>query len=505
MQLVTTRSLTSARWARRGVPLTRPGVIIKADGALQRHRGILLWQVAGRRGGHPHHTGSVSVHVHTHHAHPPSLQHNNPPPSCSRPTDNFPHQIATYHALYLSARNYPNIPLKRSFDWYLNASVQSIYAANCVGATGDAGCLITVGLMDGTVFREVLMSLKAEGPAWAADAARVEALQRARVFGDTRGWVGWNSLDNPAGSEFAWDTTGQEEVAVWGAWFDATSPLWMQGDLNARTVDSILGYTGAPPTFAFSGSSYGMCDFSNNAKWMVTGGCEREGGHYRSGLNSIPVIERYRRNPDDFTLLQIGIAGVMSCLPNIDASGAPSMAFHTHPFIHEHDPNSGDHGLAFYGHSLNAGAYLHTHPVLGPLCFMCDAALSNGTLTVSPRDTYHVRAFLEPLGLWVVAEAGRIASVALPWPLPPAGGAVTIAFEPSAAAAATAGLPTAPYARLRLRVEASAPASRPFSFAAGAAPLVRGAFEFDPTADPSAATVVRITFVRAAGPGPSRS
>jgi hypothetical protein len=53
----------------------------------------------------------------------------------------------------------------------------------------------------------------------------------------------------------------------------------MHGELNARTVDGILGYMGAPATFAFAGAAYGMGDFSNNAKWMVTGGWEREGGH----------------------------------------------------------------------------------------------------------------------------------------------------------------------------------------------------------------------------------
>lgn len=76
-----------------------------------------------------------------------------------------------------------------------------------------------------------------------------------------------------------------------------------------------------------------MGDMSNNAKWMVTGGWEREGGHYRAGLNSIPLVERFRLHPDDLYLLHVGLGGVAAVLPNFDASGAPSMAFHTYPFV----------------------------------------------------------------------------------------------------------------------------------------------------------------------------
>lgn len=407
---------------------------------------------------------------------------------------NFPHQIATYWSLYLTSRNLVNIPTRQSYDFYLNAAVQSIYAANCLDPnSGRFDCLISVGLMDGTVFREVLRALKSEGPGpWAQHASMVESIMRNRT-------LQWNSEDNPAGSEFAWDTTGQEEVAVWGSYFNSTDNGWMHGSLNARTVGSILGYTQVLPTFAFSGSSYGMGDMSNNAKWMVTGGWEREGGHYRSGLNSIPVIERYRSFPDDFGLLRIGIAGLMSCLPNIDAKGAPSMAFHTHPFIMEHDPNSGDHGLAFFGHSLNAGLYLHNHPQLGPLCFMCDVEVNaNGNLYIIPRDTYHIRAFLEPLGLWMVAEAGRIASISLPWPLSSSSGSVTIEFESSNSTAAMAGLSIAPYNSLRLRIEASAPDARPYSFSVNGASLVRGAFEITPNPNSGINTDVVIQWTKTA-------
>jgi len=38
---------------------------------------------------------------------------------------------------------------------------------------------------------------------------------------------------------------------------------------------------------------------------MVNGGWEREAGHYRAGLNSIPVIERFRTHPDEWFLLEV--------------------------------------------------------------------------------------------------------------------------------------------------------------------------------------------------------
>jgi hypothetical protein len=225
---------------------------------------------------------------------------------------------------------------------------------------------------------------------------------------------------------------------------------------------------------------------------MVTGGWEREGGHYRSGLNSIPVIERYRAHPSDFWLLQVGIAGILAPLPNIDQDGAPSMAFHTHPFIHAHDPNSGDHGLAFFGSSLNAGAYLHNHTTLGLLCFLCDASTdAGGVTTVLPRDTYRVRAYLAPIGLWIVAEAGILESVALNV----RARTVTIAFASGDAAAAAAGLPTPPYDDLRISVQQAAPTERPYAFnltQPADAVIVRGAYQFKPNADGTATSIAVI-------------
>ena len=53
-------------------------------------------------------------------------------------------------------------------------------------------------------------------------------------------------------------------MARGGAFFNASSTRWMQGSLNERTVDSILGYMAAVPTWAHHGAAYGMGDISNN-------------------------------------------------------------------------------------------------------------------------------------------------------------------------------------------------------------------------------------------------
>ena len=77
---------------------------------------------------------------------------------------------------------------------------------------------------------------------------------------------------------------------------------------------------------------------------------------------------------------------------NIDETGAPSMMFHSFPFVNEYDPRSGDYGLGFFGHSMEVGAYFVRHPHLGTLCYLCDlsniAAAGRNVAVVYPRDSY---------------------------------------------------------------------------------------------------------------------
>ena len=85
---------------------------------------------------------------------------------------------------------------------------------------------------------------------WRLYAELALGMMRNRTLVGTKpGQVPWNEMDAPYGSEFNWDTTGQEEVGVWGAFFNATSADPHKGSLQKRAVDSILAYMPSTPSF----------------------------------------------------------------------------------------------------------------------------------------------------------------------------------------------------------------------------------------------------------------
>ena len=118
-------------------------------------------------------------------------------------------------------------------------------------------------------------------------------------------------------------------------------------------------------------------------------------------------------------------AGMTGVLGNIDASGAPSMAFHLYPFMLEYDPHTGDHGLGFFGHAMNVGAYSLSHPTRGWLCYLCAYSTPNasnaagapagpsakwatsGAYALVPLDSFRRRAYLGELGLWMVVTSAH--------------------------------------------------------------------------------------------------
>lgn len=148
--------------------------------------------------------------------------------------------------------------------------------------------------------------------------------------------------------------------------------------------------------------------------------------HYRTGLNMIPLIEWYRANPDDFFLLEVAMGAQAGQMTNIDDNGAPSMMLHMEPHILDFDPHSGDFGLGFFGHTLEAGSYWVQHNVFGDLCFLCniiqgsdDLELGHGhennnnSVILVPVDSYRQRFFLEPLALYLQADTGTFYSIAV--------------------------------------------------------------------------------------------
>ena len=99
---------------------------------------------------------------------------------------------------------------------------------------------------------------------------------------------------------------------------------------------------------------------------------------------------------------------------------------------------SGDFGIGFFGHSHNSAAYvLHGELGAGWLCFLCNIRLLEdpqrpagspptadsaadfmhagleAVVVISPRDSYHKRMYIQPLGLYLVAEAGTFAQLQL--------------------------------------------------------------------------------------------
>ena len=81
---------------------------------------------------------------------------------------------------------------------------------------------------------------------------------------------GFAAKEYPYGSEFAFDTTGQEEVVVWLSHFANASNNFLAA--AERTVEFTLSHMRSSATWAYHGGSRSWGDLGNNGKWMVTAG-----------------------------------------------------------------------------------------------------------------------------------------------------------------------------------------------------------------------------------------
>jgi hypothetical protein len=303
---------------------------------------------------------------------------------------NYPHVAALYWSLYRLARNNTGLVTKHPWDWYLNQAYKTAVTMTTIGNDYSK-----YGLMDGTVFLEILKDLQREG--LTQNASDLETKMKARESV-------WRGQNYPFGSEMAWDSTGQEEVYAWTRYFGDTAKAKV-------CIDAITGYMPAIAHWAYNGCARRYWDF-------VYGGAkidrfERMVHHYGSSLNAIPVLTEFRDHPDDFYLLRIGYAGMMGSLTNIGDDGFPSMAFHAFPDTLKWDPVSGDYGLNFFGHAENSATYLVNHPDFGWLAFGGSASVAGSTVTVTPLDSLRRRVYLAPVGLWLTLDAGQFQSVAL--------------------------------------------------------------------------------------------
>jgi hypothetical protein len=300
---------------------------------------------------------------------------------------NYPHVASAYWVLYRLARDHQGLVTDHPWQWYLEHAYET-----SVAMTKFAPWYTQFGQMEGDIFLKILQDLRREG--MTAEADDLEARMRARADR-------WKVEAYPFGSEMPWDSTGQEEVYAWMKYFGYQ-------DKADVTLNAILGYDPTIPSWGYNGSARRYWDFIYAAKIQRL---ERQLHHYGSGINAIPLLAAYRDNPGDFYLLRVGYGGTMGALTDIDQDGFASAAFHAFPDMLKHDPYSGDYGPNFFGHAINTATYIVHHPEFGWLAFGGNTKVSGDTVRVTPLDSFRMRVYVAPLGLWLTLDAGEFDGV----------------------------------------------------------------------------------------------
>ncbi len=315
----------------------------------------------------------------------------------------YPHVASAYWVMYRLARNHPGLVTDHPWQWYLAHAYETSMAM-----TRLAPYYARFGQMEGDIFLYVLQDLEREGMSDDADQLKTAMRRRADL---------WNTEEYPFASEMPWDSTGQEEVYAWTKYFGFSA--------KAQTsIDAILGYDPAIPSWGYNGSARRYWDFLFAGKIRRL---ERQLHHYGSGINAVPLLADYRGNPSDLYLLRVGYGGTMGELSNIDQNGFGSAAFHAFPDMLADDPYSGDYGTGFWGFAVNTATYLAHDPALGWLCFGGDLQENHGKIEVTPLDAARSRVYLAPAGLWITLDAGAIRTVQFD----PHSGAVRLALDPA--------------------------------------------------------------------------
>lgn len=306
---------------------------------------------------------------------------------------NYPHVVAAYWSMYRNARNTENLVKNHPWDWYLDQAFNTTKFAFSKKPNGEyiVG-YVELGLMEGTIFLELLKDLKREG--WADKAAEIEKLMKQRADA-------WAKEEYPFGSEMAWDSTGQEEVYNWCRYFGYE-------DKAMVSLNSIVGYMPLIPHWGYNGNARRYWDFLYAAKLTRI---ERQIHHYGSGLNAIPMLDHYRSFPTDDFYLRVGYAGGNAALTNIDQEGFASAAFHSYPDTLKWDAINGDYGMNFFGHAMNAATYVADMKDFGWQVFGGDIRVNGDRVMVTPRDSMLRRIFIAPFGLWLTLDAGTFESV----------------------------------------------------------------------------------------------
>jgi len=395
---------------------------------------------------------------------------------------NYPHVTSVYWVLYKLARQYDGLVAVHGWEWYLSQALNTTLAMQRLGRYNGEG------LMVGSVWLHLLQDLHEEADAPGAHAWLRHGADELQAFMASRAQA-WSKSPFPFGSEMPWDSTGQEEVYEWARYFNYSA-------MAQLTLSAVLAYTPRMPHWAYQGNARRFFDF------LVYGGqnygTERLLHHYGAPLNAITIFDAYRADPDQTRLLEIGIGAITGSVTNIaEGSGIASMGWHGSEARLTPDPTSCDYGVGYFGVAINAGAYLVRNAAVGGgwECFLCDlvtspTAAAAESVTLVPRDLFHARLYVQPIGLDVRADAGTFRNATLDL------SARTLVLRLDTEPLADHVSP--PKARVRLSTPALAAGHRSATnFVASSAagellPLVRGAYELD-LADPHGQVTVTWT------------
>ena len=147
---------------------------------------------------------------------------------------NYVHPTVLYHSMYRVCRDFDQLPRLYPCQWYLTAAYQTFLAM-----LANSPYYVQFGLMEGSVFLDVIADLSLEGRD--ADSSDMRARQQQRL--DI-----WTKLPFPFGSEMPWDSTAQEEI-----WL--TAQAFGEYHLGNSSLSAILAYAHAVPNWAYHGSA----------------------------------------------------------------------------------------------------------------------------------------------------------------------------------------------------------------------------------------------------------
>ena len=375
---------------------------------------------------------------------------------CRGGADNYPHVTAIYWSLYRLGRYHtPPLATRHGWAWYLrqaHATAMAMWRHGgevrgheqrrvageaARGRVGNGSGTSQWGVMVGSVSELLLLDLRREG--WAAQAAALQETVERRMGV-------WLQMPFPYGSEFAWDSTGHEEIGTWLFRFNHSRQA-------AQTVAAITAFTSLSPHWAYCGATKRWWDFFiNGDESLPHWGNERVGHHYAAALASIPLFQQALRTPHDAWLWRLAACAGSGTLSNVRGDGSASMGWHLDPSRLTRDGLSADFGVGFYGHWRSAGvlrgggrwrvlppsftlhhlpraagSYLVCDAELGWLCLGCDVVEADGggdggggprcgdtrMLRLVPRDAFRRRVYLQPLALLVEVEGAALSHASL--------------------------------------------------------------------------------------------